>query len=169
MINKWLSKFFNGMDVYDDIDNQTDCEKVSNGSYGKDEELEFVTEGTSEKVQLLVVEDNIDTQDMLMCLFETKNIPFDLAKNGEEALELLRYKPYSIVLMDIQLPNLSGSEVTQIVRKEENNPNRNSYIIATTAYIKDEDGVSFTKKGFDGYISKPYDIIQLADLIISKL
>ncbi|SHF02370.1 Signal transduction histidine kinase [Mariniphaga anaerophila] len=84
------------------------------------------------------------------------NVSFELAGDGKEALELLSDKKFDIVLLDIQMPGLSGVEVVQRVREDAKNPNRQTRILAVTANIMENDIRKYMKIGFDGYILKPF-------------
>ena len=85
----------------------------------------------------------------------------DLAENGEVALEALEKNPYDLVLMDIQMPVMDGTEATHRVHqrwREEERPR----VIAMTANALNSDREACRSAGMDGFISKP---IHVQDLI----
>lgn len=84
------------------------------------------------------------------------NVAFELAYDGKEALELLRNEKFDIVLLDIQMPGLSGVEVLQKTKADKENPNRETKMLAVTANIMENDIQKYTESGFDGYILKPF-------------
>lgn len=81
---------------------------------------------------------------------------YEIAQDGGEALELLSKKKYDVVLLDIRMPILMGTEVVEKVRNEKANPNSETKIIAVTANIMESEIQSYLKSGFDGYILKPF-------------
>ncbi|MGC9352874.1 MAG: ATP-binding protein [Mariniphaga sp.] len=84
------------------------------------------------------------------------DVAFELAYDGKEALELLRTQKFDIVLLDIQMPGLSGVEVMKQVKEDEENLNRETKMLAVTANIMENDIRHYMKSGFDGYILKPF-------------
>lgn len=80
-----------------------------------------------------------------------------------EAVELHKEHRPNIVIMDINMPNMNGYEVTREIRKiSEKVP-----IIAVTAYASDE--ACIMESGFNGYVSKPIDAHKLKNEIISMI
>lgn len=85
------------------------------------------------------------------------------AWDGVEAVELHKEHRPNIVIMDINMPNMNGYEVTREIRKiSEKVP-----IIAVTAYASDE--ACIMESGFNGYVSKPIDAHKLKNEIISMI
>ena len=86
-------------------------------------------------------------------------------KLGKDGVYAALQKHYDLILMDIQLPDISGVEAMKKIKEkaEENIP-----IIALTAYAMKGDEERLLSAGFDGYISKPVDIKQLR-LIIEEI
>lgn len=86
----------------------------------------------------------------------------DVAKNGFEALECLRSeKQYNAILLDISMPDMSGFEVTQIVRSKPDAYGKDHYIIAVTANAMSGDKEECLRARMDDYISKPFTIVQM--------
>ena len=84
------------------------------------------------------------------------DVAFELAYDGQEALDLLRTQKFDIVLLDIQMPGLSGLEVMKQVKGDKKNLNRNTKILAVTANIMENDIRHYMESGFDAYILKPF-------------
>jgi DNA-binding NtrC family response regulator len=62
--------------------------------------------------RVLIVEDHQDAGEALRLLLELAlDVPVDLAANGSQALEMLRERPYSVVITDLRMPHLSGMEL----------------------------------------------------------
>lgn len=84
------------------------------------------------------------------------DVSFELAYDGIEALDLLRSEKFDIILLDIQMPGLSGVEVLKRVKKDAKNPNHQTKMLAVTANIMESDIQKYMNSGFDGYILKPF-------------
>ena len=84
------------------------------------------------------------------------DVAFELAYDGKEALELLRTQQFDVVLLDIQMPGLSGVEVMKQVKQDQENLNRKTKMLAVTANIMENDIQHYLESGFDGYILKPF-------------
>ncbi|MEP3440962.1 MAG: response regulator [Sulfitobacter sp.] len=117
--------------------------------------------------KILLVEDDYFTRFMMQEIIDTLGIEVDIAKDGQEGCDRLDQSPedYALVLMDIHMPNLSGIDATQIIRKKPNDPPRNIAIIAVTADVQYHDKVAVTKHGMDGFIAKPITAGELNSLI----
>ncbi|EPY50501.1 response regulator Mcs4 [Schizosaccharomyces cryophilus OY26] len=76
-------------------------------------------EGVIPPIEVLIVEDNIINQKILVAFMKKRNISSEVAKDGLEALEKWKKKSYHLILMDIQLPTLTGIEVTKEIRRLE--------------------------------------------------
>jgi len=116
----------------------------------------------SRQTRLLLVEDNAVNQRVVLAMLRKKEYKIDVANNGQEALEKLKSteEPYSLILMDVQMPVLDGLETTRSIRR---NPSWNHLpIIAMTAHAMIGDRERCLEAGMNGYISKP---VQQAGLI----
>ena len=116
----------------------------------------------SRQTRLLLVEDNAVNQRVVLAMLRKKEYKIDVANNGQEALEKLKNaeEPYSLILMDVQMPVLDGLETTRAIRR---NPSWNQLpIIAMTAHAMIGDRERCLEAGMNGYISKP---VQQAGLI----
>ncbi|MBN2794192.1 MAG: response regulator [Clostridia bacterium] len=109
-----------------------------------------------EKLHILIVEDNVVNQNIAVKMLEKKNIKVDVVANGQEALDILKFKSYDLVLMDCQMPVLNGFDATKIIRETERKLHLEAIpIIAMTASSKQED-INFSKEvGMNDYIIKP--------------
>src|ERR1041385_9062419 len=103
---------------------------------------------------VLVVEDNELNMRLLNDLLEYQGYTVIATRLGEPALELARqYKP-DLILMDIQLPDISGMEATQ--RLKSNEETRTIPVIAVTAFAMSGDRARILASGCDAYLSKPF-------------
>ncbi|MDD4953153.1 MAG: response regulator [Desulfovibrionaceae bacterium] len=88
------------------------------------------------------------------------------AKNGLQALDLLREEDFDCVIMDIQMPEMNGMEATRAIRTSEDLRARSGIpVIAMTAHAMPGDREKFLDAGMDGYIAKPVDMDDLADTL----
>lgn len=90
-----------------------------------------------------------------------------VASNGREAIDFCEASDFDLLLMDIQMPEMSGFEVTQVIREKEKVTGVHVPIIATTAYAMSGDKEKCLKVGMDDYISKPIDMKKLCEIIES--
>jgi signal transduction histidine kinase/DNA-binding response OmpR family regulator len=105
-----------------------------------------------EKLKVLVVEDNIMNQQLMRHLLDGRNIRYDIANNGKEALAILRNETYDLILMDVQMPVMDGYTAARLIRDE---LKLTTPIIAMTAHAfagEREKCISF---GMNDYLAKP--------------
>ena len=100
---------------------------------------------------VLLVEDDSDIADMLRSFFERDGYRFLHALTGEEAVERLRTRPVSAVLLDINLPGIDGVETCKRIREFTTTP-----VIMLTARDSEVDKVLGLEMGADDYITKPF-------------
>ncbi|HIM94264.1 MAG TPA: response regulator [Campylobacterales bacterium] len=120
------------------------------------------------RIEVLVAEDNLINQKLLLNILKNLNLNLNitLANNGLEALNLYKQNTYQIILMDIQMPIMTGLESTQkIVAYEKENQLKHTPIIALTANNLQKDIDNYLKNGMDGYLSKPIQIDKLKNMI----
>lgn len=101
---------------------------------------------------VLVAEDNEINQSFIRHLFKTWQLNFDLVSNGKQALEMLAVKKYSLILMDIQMPEMDGYTASQQIRKK---LKLDIPIIAMTAHALNGEREKCLSFGMNEYISKP--------------
>jgi DNA-binding response OmpR family regulator len=90
------------------------------------------------KKKILIVEDEPTLSSVLKARFEKEGIEIDQAKDGVEALMLLKQKKYDLVLLDIILPKMSGFEVMESLK---NDPNASSIPIVIVSNLGQESDV----------------------------
>ena len=105
---------------------------------------------------ILIVEDNELNMKLFHDLLEAQGYDTLQTKDGREALKLAREHRPDLVLMDIQLPEVSGLEVTKWIKEDENL--REIPVIAVTAFAMKGDEEKIMEGGCDGYISKPISV-----------
>ena len=129
-----------------------------------------LNENKSKPRILLLVEDNEPNVMIATLVLEALGYEFHLAKNGAEAVELFKKGLYALILMDIQMPIMSGIEATKLIRSHEIAINQHAIpIIALTANNTAHDREECTACGMDDFITKPYLPDDLASMIAGHL
>lgn len=121
--------------------------------------------------RILLVEDNTTNQIVANGMLEMLGLHADVAANGLEAVEAVRIssdtQPYSIVLMDCQMPEMDGYDATRAIRAgEAGDENRHLPIVAMTANVMQGDREKCTASGMDDYIAKPINVSILKSALI---
>jgi two-component system, sensor histidine kinase len=115
---------------------------------------------------VLVIEDNIDTRDVLKLMLEVEGATVKTAEGGEEGLRVAERARPDIILCDIGLPDIDGFEVARRIRaRSDLAPTR---LIALTGYGQAEDMRQAVKAGFDAHLTKPVNLDQLMALLVSS-
>lgn len=117
--------------------------------------------------QVLIAEDNGVSIKVVSALLNKLQITFDVVHNGEQAYNAMLKKHYDLVLMDCEMPVLSGFEATRKWRQHERGTDQHLPIIALTAYVFDEHRQQALDAGMDGHLSKPLNLAELKELILS--
>jgi nitrogen-specific signal transduction histidine kinase/CheY-like chemotaxis protein len=108
--------------------------------------------------KILLVEDNefnqLVAEDTIRSLFP--GIEVDIAENGRTAIAMASANDYDLLLMDIQLPDIDGYEVTRFIRKELEPPRSSVPICALTASISDKRISDCLAAGMNDYMMKPF-------------
>lgn len=109
--------------------------------------------------RILVVEDNEKNMKLFRDVLEaTGYLPLE-ASSGGEAVALAAEAGPALVLMDIQLPDMDGTEALRRLRGDEQTAG--IPVLALTAQAMQGDRERFLAAGFDGYLSKPVDVTEL--------
>ena len=111
---------------------------------------------------ILIVEDMESNRMLLKSQLKIIGYTADFVKSGEEALSHLKSHAYDFILMDMQLPGIDGSEVTETIRSSsEYGENQNAYIVAITASAIGQDIYRCLRSGMNDYLGKPLTIESL--------
>ena len=105
-------------------------------------------------LRILLAEDNPINQIVATSILDEMAYKADVAENGREVIEMLRKKPYHVIFMDMQMPEMDGLEATRRIR-EEFPADRQPVIIAMTANAMDSGKQECLAAGMNDYISKP--------------
>lgn len=112
---------------------------------------------------ILVVEDNELNMKLFHDLLEAQGYNVLQSRDGMEALKLARAHKPDLILMDIQLPEVSGLEVTKWLKEDENL--RSIPVIAVTAFAMKGDEEKIREGGCEAYISKPISVVNFIETV----
>lgn len=114
--------------------------------------------------RILLVDDEEAIQKLLTFPMEQEGYAIVQARDGEEALERFREQDFDLVVLDIMLPGISGTDVCREIRAESNVP-----IIMLTAKSDEFDKVLGLEIGADDYITKPFSIREFRSRVKAQL
>ena len=117
-------------------------------------------------INILLVEDDYVSQLIISGMCKIAKWNLFVASSGREALKILESKDFNIILMDIQMHEMSGIEVAKVIREDEQLTGKHIPIIATTAFSTNQDKLDVINAGMDAYINKPIDLAKLEKLIL---
>jgi CheY-like chemotaxis protein len=117
-------------------------------------------------MRILLAEDNTINAKVATLFLTKMGHSTVVAKNGREVLHALEHNPFDVVLMDLEMPELSGSEAIQMIRTGENSRiDKTIPIFALSAHSRDEVEELYPDLEIEGYINKPLDKNQLAEIL----
>jgi CheY-like chemotaxis protein/nitrogen-specific signal transduction histidine kinase/HPt (histidine-containing phosphotransfer) domain-containing protein len=118
-------------------------------------------------IKILVAEDNeynqIVIKDTLANLI--KNVKVEIAENGKIVIDKLLAAEYDVILMDAQMPEMSGLEASEYIRKNLEGKKKNIPIIALTASVLNTDLNKCFDAGMNDYVPKPFTRVQLLNTL----
>jgi CheY-like chemotaxis protein len=120
-------------------------------------------------LRILLAEDNLVNQKVAMTMLGKMGHRITLATNGREALEHWRQNDFDLILMDVQMPEMTGLQATMQIRLEEDALGQHLPIIAMTASAMTEDRERCLAAGMDDFLSKPINSKALEQLINARL
>ena len=132
---------------------------------------ELILDGKAlKKLYILLAEDNEINQKIIQYSLTNAGYSVDIARNGQEAIDMYHRNNYDLVLMDVQMPILDGYEATAHIREVENvimNGSSRIPIVALTANAMKGDREKCLDAGMDEYLSKPFTPNDLIGIIRS--
>ncbi|MEZ4595073.1 MAG: ATP-binding protein, partial [Chloroflexota bacterium] len=113
---------------------------------------------------ILIAEDNLVNQKVAEKLFNQLGYTVELVSNGLEAVQRSAERPFDIIFMDIQMPEMDGITATQKILEQADGRKR-PYIIAMTAHALKGDREKLLSAGLDEYLSKPVRLEEVANIL----
>ena len=117
----------------------------------------------SVKAHLLIVDDEEPQRLMLASLLGRAGFEVDAARDGSEALELLRNHNYDLMLTDQRMPKMDGLELLERVRRD----HADLPVVLMTAYGSVSTAVEAMKRGAADYLTKPFERDELL-IVVSR-
>jgi DNA-binding response OmpR family regulator len=105
---------------------------------------------TGKKESILIVEDEQKISGIVKAYLEKEQYDVTIAETGEQALGILK-KGFSLVILDLMLPDMDGEEICRMIRKESDTP-----VIMLTAKSGEDDKIAGLGIGADDYVVKPF-------------
>lgn len=117
--------------------------------------------------KILLAEDNPVNQEVALQMLDVLELKADVVSDGRQALDALERHPYTLLLLDCQMPIMDGFQTIRAIRENERrNPHlQRITVIALTAHAMASDRDNCLKQGMDDYLSKPYTLSQLQDML----
>jgi CheY-like chemotaxis protein len=115
--------------------------------------------------RVLVAEDNAINQRLVRRLLERRGHVVHVASDGRKALEAVEHQLFDVVLMDVQMPEMDGLEVTARIRRSLNESIRRMRIVALTAHASAASRQEFLDAGMDDFLPKPIDPARLYEVV----
>ena len=116
-------------------------------------------------LRILLAEDNAVNRQLALTVLERRGHHVTVAHTGREALEALDEVSVDLILMDLQMPEMSGLEATAAIRARERQNGGRVPIVAMTAHAMKGDRERCLEAGMDGYLSKPINRRELVELV----
>lgn len=119
---------------------------------------------------ILLAEDNPVNQKLAVVMLQKAGYRVDVVENGLQAIDAWCSKPYRLILMDVQMPEMDGLEATHFIREHEAT-GQHIPIIAMTAHAMSGDRDRCLAAGMDDYLSKPLereDVLETVEKWLSK-
>ena len=116
------------------------------------------------ELDILVVDDDELNQRMMRLILTREGYKVLIATNGVEAVEMAKSHEFDVILMDLQMPVLDGVGASRRIREWENG-GKHAFIVALTASFLPEKGQELFEAGIDNYISKPFDLEHLRQIL----
>ena len=116
---------------------------------------------------ILIVEDNDKNLKLVRDVLQVKGYATVEAGNAEDGIALARARKPDLVLMDIQLPGMSGIDAIGVLRADP--ATAGIPVVAVTASVMPQDRNKITEAGFDAYLGKPINLKEFLDTVRTML
>ena len=115
----------------------------------------------AENWNILIVEDEFDSAQMVSKIIKHHGASLRIASNGIECLHLLEEDLPDLVIMDLAMPKMDGWQTLEAMRR--NKKTSHIPVVAVTAYYSDEVEENVSLAGFDAYFTKPIDPLKFVN------
>jgi len=135
---------------------------IAKSSRSEVQEAGDIAGDSQQQLRVLIAEDNPVNRTVLTGMLDSLGCRSDCVEDGQAALQALGEKQYDVILMDCQMPKMSGEEVTELIRGDEIRFASQPIIIAVTANASLEHRTACLSAGMDDFIPKPIRLDQLS-------
>ena len=116
-------------------------------------------------IRVALADDSADNQDLFKRILESAGARVETVSDGWELVQLIRQKPFDVVLLDVEMPNLGGHEAARILRRE----GYDRPIVGLTAHAFPEDRARSIAAGFNDQLAKPVNARELIQTVNALL
>ena len=116
--------------------------------------------------KVLIVEDDKRSEEYIGKILSSKGINYDIATNGQEAIDAYKATEYDLIFMDCQMPVMDGYNATRKIREIEQQNNAHVPIVALTAFAMKGDKEKCIEAGMDDYLSKPVAVEEIDKVLV---
>ena len=106
--------------------------------------------------RILIVDDEPTNVEVLIEYIEDQDVTYDVATNGQEAVDLAAAHHYDVILMDLMMPVMDGMVATTRIRNMSKNQGIPPKIVALTAKDMSRKPITMLKTGFNEFVKKPF-------------
>lgn len=106
-------------------------------------------------ISILVADDVLENRLLVSKILESQNVSIDMASDGKETIKMLEANYYDCLLLDIQMPEVSGEDVLEWMKLQDHSVV--GYVITLTANARVEEKEKYLALGSDDYMMKPID------------
>ncbi|MDY6065699.1 MAG: response regulator transcription factor [Finegoldia sp.] len=115
-------------------------------------------------IKILIVEDEEKMSNAEKMFLEKEGFEVDQAFSGKDAIAMIDRTGYSLIILDLMLPEISGEEIIKYIRSKSDTP-----VIMVTAKVSEESILEGLKAGADDYITKPFSLKVLVERVKTVL
>ena len=112
-------------------------------------------------INVLIVDDDEEVRNALSSILEGEGYLFEVVESGENAISICEKTPFDVVLLDIDLPDIKGTELLRMLQKIQ--PRMIKIII--TGHPSIENAAESVNQKADGYVLKPFNVVVLLEMI----
>ena len=120
---------------------------------------------SQQPLRVLLAEDTVANQKIVKSILTRRGHAVEIASNGREVVDMIRYQPFDVVLMDVQMPVMDGYQATTAIRMLEAHLGQHVPIVALTAHAMQGDRQRCLAAGMDDYLVKPVRSAHLIELV----
>jgi DNA-binding response OmpR family regulator len=115
-------------------------------------------------MEVLLIDDNKEITDMISFFLDSQDISCDVTNTGREGLVKIKNEKYSVILLDLTMPEFNGYDIFNDLLRE-NLLSKNNIVLFTASFISDENIQKMIEEGAKGIIRKPISIDKIIETI----